>query len=292
MCYISITYTREDVLRYNTSHSGQEVDILNHQLFREIQAKKAEPYNNNRSYKTRRGKRAGKHTKPGIARRDYKRGAVLSNLIQVPIHREPQQPTYLPTILYINCRSLNTWKLEELKTYVTIHKPNLICLTETWLDQDKQQLIHIDGYDNHFSNHKNRLGGGVCILSSTNLGVSVISAHTSKTLSTIWILVPVNTFRPLIIGCIYHPPGADQSTTQDHITVTIAKFTSTYPNANYIIMGDFNRLPIDCFSEQYGLSNLVNFHTRGNATLDLILTDICEYTNAIKLSPLDRNDHC
>ena len=161
------------------------MDILNHQLLREIQAKKAEPYSNNRSYKTRRGKRASKHTKPQIARRDYKRGAVLSNLIQVPIHREPQQPTYLPTILYTNCRSLNTWKLEELKTYVTIHKPNLICLTETWLDQDKQQLINIDGYDNHFSNRKNRLGGGVCILSSTNLGVSVMSAHTSKTLSTI-----------------------------------------------------------------------------------------------------------
>jgi hypothetical protein len=165
-------------------------------------------------------------------------------------------------------------------------------LTETWLDQDKQQLINIDGYDIHFSNRKSRLGGGVCILSSTRLAGTFLSAYTSKTLSTIWILIHINTFRPLIVGCIYHPPKADQSTTQEHITDTMAKLTPTYPNAKYVITGDFNRLPVNDLCTQLGLSNLVKFHTRNDVTLDLILSDISEYENAVKLAPLSNNDHC
>ena len=36
----------------------------------------------------------------------------------------------------------------------------------------------------------------------------------------------------------------------------------------------------------------MNFPTRGDAKLDLTLTDISEYQPARKLPPLARNDHC
>ena len=44
--------------------------------------------------------------------------------------------------------------------------------------------------------------------------------------------------------------------------------------------------------EQFNLHDLVNFPTRGNNKLDLVLTDVEEYNVAEKLSPLGDNDHC
>lgn len=108
-------------------------------------------------------------------------------------------------ILYTNCRSLNIWQLAELNSYVEIHKPNIICLTETWLDAHKQQIIQIPGYDNHFSNRKNRIGGGVCILSSTDFHATCLTTHGTRVFSAAWILINIATHKPVIIGCIYNP---------------------------------------------------------------------------------------
>ena len=72
-------------------------------------------------------------------------------------------------MFYTNCRSLNQWKLDELKVLTEINKPNVICLTETWLDNNKQSTARIDGYVNHFAHRKGRVGGGVAILVSNKL---------------------------------------------------------------------------------------------------------------------------
>ena len=51
-------------------------------------------------------------------------------------------------------------------------------------------------------------------------------------------------------------------------------------------------MPVEGICEQFGFKDLVNFQTRGDAKLDLALTDISEYQPAKKLPPLARNDHC
>jgi hypothetical protein len=65
-------------------------------------------------------------------------------------------------------------------------------------------------------------------------------------------------------------------------------------NAKLILAGDFNNMPLHDFTGQFDLKPCVDFHTRGNATLDQILTDIPAYGTAIKLPPLigNENDHC
>ena len=140
----------------------------------------------------------------------------------------------------------------------------------------------------HFANCSKRLGGGVAILSSSHLDVTVLSTHKSRTVSAAWVLVSYKNFKPLIICCIYHPPNADQTTTIEYITNTILKLTPKHPNAQYVLTGDFNRLPTDGICEQFALKHLVDFPTRDSAKLDLILTDIPEYQPAKKLSPLAR----
>ena len=55
---------------------------------------------------------------------------------------------------------------------------------------------------------------------------------------------------------------------------------------NIIMTGDFNKLPINNLCQQFGLHDLVDFTTRKNANLDLVLTAAAEYKNARKLITL------
>ena len=119
-----------------------------------------------------------------------------------------------------------------------------------------------------------------------------VATYSTKTISAVWTKITVGKYRPVIISCIYHPPGADDSMTQDHITSTLLKLSKAHPNAKFLITGDFNRLDVTNIKQQFGLQNLVNFNTRQDAILDLMLTDISDYKNPMQLAPLANNDHC
>ena len=97
---------------------------------------------------------------------------------------------------------------------------------------------------------------------------------------------------PIIIGCIDHPPNADNNTTLDYISDTLLNLLQKRPSSQVIICGDFNRLPLSDLSEQAGLRNLVDFNTREGSMLDYILTDVPDYSVAEELSPLANNDYC
>lgn len=284
MNFLRITYSREDILRLkNTNiHSYEIVNSVVHQDLASVNLNKGLT-----PRKTKRGHRSRKHRH----RKQLKRGVNRNNLIYIKAksNNKERKSCYLPALLYTNCRSINTWKLEELTVYTNIHKPDIICLTETWLNSIKQECIHINGYNAHFVNRLDRSGGGVAILCNTNLHVKVLSTHTTTKLSALWILV--NSFIPIIIACIYHPPTESNITTLEYISSTLIDLTETHKKAKIIITGDFNRLDLSNISQQYGLKNLVKFNTRKDALLDLILTDITYYQQAIKLAPLATNDH-
>ena len=198
----------------------------------------------------------------------------------------------LPCMLYTNCRSLNTWKLSELEVSTKLHSPDLICLTETWVDTTTQQTISIDNYQNYFSHRLVRRGGGVGILVHHNINPVLLSSHTAPTVSTIWLMIDITACSPIIVGCIYHSPNGSNELSLDRITTTILQLTRQHTSAEFILTGDFNNLPIADTCEQLGLRDLVNFATRLNNQLDSILTDIADYEEVKKLSPLALNDHC
>jgi hypothetical protein len=79
-----------------------------------------------------------------------------------------------------------------------------------------------------------------------------------------------------------------------HIETSVrASEKSTCRKQNVIICGDFNDLKrnVGDFMTTFGLRNLVNFHTRGLTTLDLVLTNIPSYEGAERLPPVGRSDH-
>lgn len=251
--------------------------------------------NNTRLYKpTKRGRRAGhKVQQRKLKYYEYKnRGINSCNLTYPTIEKRTKSKACLPSIFYTNCQSLNDTKLTELSNTADNYHPDIICLTETWLNDSKQQASSIHGYTAHFCHRKGRIGGGVAIFTSETLTTLKVAEFTSKTLSALWILITTTSTYPLIIGVIYHPPKACEESTLDYLETTINKLGNKYPNSKLILTGDFNRLPIDNLESMYQLRNLIDFNTRNDARLDLILTDILEYDKALKLAPLSSSDHC
>ena len=225
-------------------------------------------------------------------RRGRKAGQKHNKITSAPKTTRGRNVAWLPTVLYTNCRSLNEWKLVELELLSQIHQPQLICLTETWLTQEKENSRQLNGFQSFYCNRKNRIGGGVGILAAQDVPTSIVSSHTTDTYSAIWTLSKIPNYDDIITACIYHPPGCEIDETLEYLGDTLSSLCKTYPLAKFIITGDFNRLPVEELLAELDIESRVNFNTRENAMLDLVLTNITEYQLATELSPICNNDHC
>ena len=127
------------------------------------------------------------------------------------------------------------------------------------MDDEKQQAVSTDNYRNYFSHRLDKLGGGVGILLHNDINATRLSSHTTPTISTIWLMIDINAYSPIIAGCSYHPPNATNATSLNHITTTILQLTGQHSSAKFILTGDLINLPISVMSEQLGLTDLVNF---------------------------------
>lgn len=226
------------------------------------------------------------------------RPKTVRNCVNVAINKtppnKPKTTDLLPNVLLTNCRSLSKNKLEELKTLIIEENSDVIMLTETWLNNTKDSVLSVDGFKTWTCHRQNRIGGGVAALTCSSLAFTKVESYTSPTVSTIWLKHKRPSQKPIIYCCLYHPPSASDDITINHLVDYVKKLSIKHKTENFMICGDFNRLDISVFTECFNMKQLVNFPTRGDATLDLILTNIPEYTKSAceKLPPLETNDHC
>ena len=100
-------------------------------------------------------------------------------------------------------------------------------------------------------------------------------------------------FSCLVIGVVYHPPSADDNAMITYLLNCLSYIESTFSNAAVMIVGDFNRLDISQLTTGYNLKQLVKFHTRGERTLDLVLTNLGNYYQCpLQCPPFGLSDHC
>ena len=67
---------------------------------------------------------------------------------------------------------------------------------------------------------------------------------------------------------------------------------SKYPNCGILVTGHFNRLDISGLLRHFRLKQIVKVHTRKDATLDLILTNMHEYYSPLQpFVPFGLSDH-
>ena len=72
----------------------------------------------------------------------------------------------------------------------------------------------------------------------------------------------------------------------------MSSIESRFPNCGLLIVGDFNRLKTKRLQNSFDLKQIVTFPTRGDRTLDLVLTNLKEYyQDPIQRPPHGLSDH-
>ena len=150
-------------------------------------------------------------------------------------------------VLSFNIRSMIN-KLEELENIILQLDPDIICLTETWLDDTTPKTYNpIDGYtlirkdrtEEFKTKHNKKKGGGVAILHKNKLRVDIKPKLCDDVEDILW--VQVKTKQPFLLGTIYKPKYSDitketrnPSTLEDNIMKAQAI------TKDIIINGDLN----------------------------------------------------
>ena len=114
----------------------------------------------------------------------------------------------LLSVCHCNLNSLtahNYSKLAQLKAYISLHKCDFICLSETYLDSTTpDNLLEIDGYNLVRADHPNNIKrGGVCIYYKESLPVRVISLLYLKQAP----LLEMNDNKKMKLPVIYRSPS-------------------------------------------------------------------------------------
>lgn len=137
------------------------------------------------------------------------------------------------SVYYTNCRSLLP-KMDELRLLAVTSRPDLIAISESWLDPSIAACeVAIPSYQ-LFRRDRSRHGGGVCLYISDSISVSHKSSHESAEFLHVEI---ASAFGPFLFGLCYRPPGSDLdlSLLESLLgSLNLARFNRV------MILGDFN----------------------------------------------------
>ncbi len=142
------------------------------------------------------------------------------------------------TMMYTNVLSLFN-KLDELKLAVDNLKPDLIALTETWLnEQIADAEVRLEGFQLIRMDRIGRRGGGIAMFIRDGIEYvphsSALQRHTACEILSCKLKVPNQS--DLHIALAYRPPG--QQTDADDALLTEVK--EICRSKNVLILGDFN----------------------------------------------------
>ena len=143
----------------------------------------------------------------------------------------------LLSILHLNCRSLNN-KTTDLATFLHFCSPDIIGMTETWLDNEKAKSVIFQNYNFVFKNREEGRGGGVGFLINSQLSYSVVDynyAASSFEFLTIKVTHPHKTYLHCVI---YRPPSSNIVHFLDELHTLLNEFLK--PHRPLFLLGDFN----------------------------------------------------
>ena len=218
----------------------------------------------------------------------------------VDIKTEGKKEKCLPVIMLSNIQSFGKTeskdKTLETEMILNNNKVEIAIFSETWLTEDAVERLPFNGYQKfHLVRKKcNRSSGGVSIIVKENIPATKLKLKVPDEMECLWTTIRPNwlprTVSNIIVCGLYYPGSTsiyapNQDNLISHITSTVEYLKGVYANPLFLIMGDFNDLPIKSICKTCGFKQVVDVPTRGDATLDLILTNISnnlyEKTNII-----------
>ena len=207
----------------------------------------------------------------------------------------------------VNARSINN-KLLELHHFIASHDLQVLCVTETWLDISvPDSLIAPVGY-NVFRCDRRTKGGGVAVFCRSDVTVEVVNVPPNfQDVEVVCIDIKIQGSVYRVIG-YYRPPGST-ATDLEYLQNSIKCFQHLCAtHLTVVLMGDFNMPLVDWthysgpdtpmyytlmhFVNNYGMHQYVREPTRGDKTLDIVLSSLdCLVNDLQVISPFSTNDH-
>ena len=217
---------------------------------------------------------------------------IMTSIPSKAIPSKRKKPLVSFTILNINFQSVRN-KLGQLTHLLESTKPDIVAGTETWLTNDifdSEIAPKSLGYSLFRRDRKSGKGGGVLLLVKDNIICSE-QPQLSTDCEILWVKVETVGQKPLYIACYYRPKESDRQSIEElNRSLSLAR---AHNAENMWILGDFNlpqfswenMLPIiksSCkfnaiyedfktIMFDYNLSQIVDFPTRSDNTLDLVL---------------------
>ena len=205
--------------------------------------------------------------------------------------------TNLPVIFLSNSQSLGN-KMDEVNIIFHQEKVDIGVFSESWFNpgMDSRQT-NISGYTIFTKSRADRRGGGVAIYVKNGIPSRSLNIEVPADLECTWIEVRpqrlprgVSAITICVVYIVRDSPL--QPMLENHLINTVDHIRTSYPEMGFCIMGDFNRMNINAILRGNNLKQIVTFPTRGNATLDLILTNIQDhYHKPTPYSPIGKSDH-
>ena len=168
-------------------------------------------------------------------------------LLSGDVHQNPGPNTDKKCIeiCHVNMRSLKpqtSTKLDELHSTVCIDKTfDIICISETWLDNTIMDSdIDLPDYK-IFRKDRNRHGGGVAIYVHDSLPVRKLNEFDINGLELVCVEL-IHNNKKFIIACCYRPPGANLEESTEFLEnfQTVYNLMLTFSPESVFILGDFN----------------------------------------------------
>ena len=187
-------------------------------------------------------------------------------------------------------------KIDEITILMNVIHVDIACLTETWLSGEILPCVTgIEGYACERRDRGYRRGGGVLIYIRNGIPYHRINTLECDEVESLWLLVRdkcmPRKFSHILIGVVYHPPGACDLTTTNHVINSIDDILKIHAQAGVMLLGDFNKLN-DTQLRSYPLKQVVKLPTRRTAILDKIFTNMGNlYDKPIVLAPSSFSDH-
>lgn len=138
-------------------------------------------------------------------------------------------------VVHFNARSLHGLKLDHVKHVFENSLVDVICVTETWYNNDINcDFYKINGYDLFCNNRVNKRGGGVAIYVKSSLKAKIISKSDKSEVEFINVEI-YDSISKMLVSCVYNP----------NKMFSIEPFFSDLSNHLidydfYIACGDFN----------------------------------------------------
>lgn len=207
----------------------------------------------------------------------------------------------LPSILLTNANHILN-KIDELYILTLKQNIDIVCITETWLnDEILDDVCKLPGYNLFRRDRLSGQGGGVLCYVDGGIDCRKLDDLTcaSADFELMWVaLRPRLLPRPIsiiLLGIVYCPPwyGIDlRRSLSRYIVSCVDELNRKFTNAGFILTGDFNALETSLFNKYLHFKQVVTKGTRGLNILDKIFTNVSDYYfEPVIWPPLGKSDH-